>query len=116
LCEGFYADAGEWGGEQHGPESLPLSTYPGLMINSPCPWRPADFQRAGEIIDDDLNRMLINPLPQGVKLHAIIDACHSGSVMDLPYQATVHNGVATWEAGYAGQTRGWKVRKWGKHE
>ncbi len=25
-------------------------------------------------------------MPQGVKLHAIIDACHSGSVMDLPYQ------------------------------
>lgn len=89
-------------------------------------------------MDDDLNRVLINPLPtvserpavrfyeagavvyqptscqlprcmqfahwqpmaalqptanpvvcvQGVKLHAIIDACHSGSVMDLPFQVS----------------------------
>lgn len=69
---------------------------------------PVDFQSQSEIVDDELNRMLVNPLPQGVKLHAIIDACHSGSVLDLPYQATVRGGYATWNAAYAGQTRAWK--------
>lgn len=37
---------------------------------------------------------------QGVKLHCIIDACHSGSVMDLPFQAHVRGGYAQWEAAY----------------
>jgi hypothetical protein len=35
-----------------------------------------------------------------VKLHCIIDACHSGSVMDLPFQAHVRGGYAQWEAAY----------------
>lgn len=59
---------------------------------------PVDFKYAGEIIDDELNRLLVNPLPAGVKLHAIIDACHSGSVMDLPYTATCHAGYLRWES------------------
>lgn len=50
----------------------------------------------------------MNPLPQGVRLHAVIDSCHSGSVLDLPYQATVSNGYARWNAAYAGRTRAWK--------
>lgn len=61
---------------------------------------PMDFKHAGEIVDDELNRVLINPLPTGVKLHAIIDACHSGSVMDLPFQAHVRGGYAQWESSY----------------
>lgn len=40
---------------------------------------PLDHTRAGHIVDDDLNRELINPIGQGVILHAVIDACHSGS-------------------------------------
>jgi hypothetical protein len=103
-----------------------------------------DFRQAGEIVDDDLNRALVNPLPQarcqagsglegvfaaalllgdgvlrpliarslahaarpppnvlcplqGVKLHCVIDACHSGSAMDLPFQAHVRGGYAQWE-------------------
>lgn len=58
---------------------------------------PVDHQFAGQIVDDDLNRMLINPLPQGTKLHAVIDACHSGTVFDLPFQATCHAGYLRWE-------------------
>lgn len=49
-----------------------------------------------------------NDMLQGVKLHAIIDACHSGSVMDLPYQAHVRGGYAAWEASYH-YTRSHKV-------
>ena len=41
---------------------------------------PVDFQSAGMIIDDEVNQMLINPIPQGVRLHIVIDACHSGAL------------------------------------
>ena len=58
---------------------------------------PLDHEFAGQIVDDDLNRMLINPLPQGTKLHAVVDACHSGTVFDLPFQATCHAGYLRWE-------------------
>eukprot|EP00245_Coleochaete_scutata_P005213 TRINITY_DN1858_c1_g1_i2.p1 TRINITY_DN1858_c1_g1~~TRINITY_DN1858_c1_g1_i2.p1 ORF type:complete len:398 (+),score=57.02 TRINITY_DN1858_c1_g1_i2:167-1360(+) len=46
---------------------------------------PCDWQRAGMIIDDELSMYLVRPIMPGVKLHAIIDACHSGTVLDLPY-------------------------------
>lgn len=63
---------------------------------------PMDFQQAGEIMDFEMNRTLINPLPQGVKFHAIIDACHSGSALNLPYSATVkQDGHPRWESQYA---------------
>ena len=32
------------------------------------------WAQAGQIVDDDLNRLLVNPLPPGVRLHAIIGA------------------------------------------
>lgn len=35
---------------------------------------PVDFKRAGQIVDDELNVVLVNPLPAGVKLHAVVDA------------------------------------------
>ncbi|KAL6778253.1 hypothetical protein ACKKBG_A17500 [Auxenochlorella protothecoides x Auxenochlorella symbiontica] len=69
---------------------------------------PLDFQQAGEIVDNDLNRYLINPIPQGVKLHAIVDACHSGSVMDLPFSAMSYNGVPQWRSEYQWQPRAHK--------
>jgi len=46
---------------------------------------PLDFQTQGMIVDDEINATIVRPLPSGVKLHAIIDACHSGTVLDLPY-------------------------------
>jgi hypothetical protein len=35
------------------------------------------------IIDDELNEILCQPLPAGCTLYAVIDACHSGSMLDL---------------------------------
>lgn len=46
---------------------------------------------------------------QGVKLHAVVDACHSGSAFDLPYHSTVHGGQAHWQSEYRYQTRAHKV-------
>ncbi|XVE93146.1 hypothetical protein REPUB_Repub01dG0165100 [Reevesia pubescens] len=45
---------------------------------------PVDFQKAGMILDNDLNSLIVRPLKQGVTLHAIVDACHSGTILDLP--------------------------------
>ncbi|KAL2902175.1 Metacaspase-1 [Bienertia sinuspersici] len=46
---------------------------------------PLDFQTRGMIVDDEINDTLVKPLLPGVKLHAIIDACHSGTMLDLPF-------------------------------
>lgn len=46
---------------------------------------PTDFESQGMIVDDEINVTIVRPLPHGVKLHAIIDACHSGTVLDLPF-------------------------------
>ncbi|KAA1479737.1 hypothetical protein DENSPDRAFT_789529 [Dentipellis sp. KUC8613] len=46
---------------------------------------PVDYQRAGDIVDDDLHHIMVRPLPPGCRLTAVFDSCHSGSVLDLPY-------------------------------
>lgn len=46
---------------------------------------PLDYKTAGHIVDDDMHALLVSPLQAGVRLTAIFDSCHSGSVLDLPY-------------------------------
>lgn len=53
---------------------------------------PTDYKKAGEIVDDDLNRWLVRPIPSGCVLHAIVDACHSGTALDLPFYTKVKSG------------------------
>jgi metacaspase-1 len=50
---------------------------------------PTDFQSAGQIVDDDLNTRLVRRVPSGCILHALLDACHSGTGMDLPFVAMI---------------------------
>jgi len=57
--------------------------------------RPLDFEAQGVIVDDEINATIVRPLPCGVKLHAIIDACHSGTVLDLPYLYRSSRSVCT---------------------
>jgi len=42
----------------------------------------SDFQY---VIDDELWNVLVQPLPNGVALTALMDCCHSGTGLDLPY-------------------------------
>ncbi|XBH97070.1 hypothetical protein VPH35_087353 [Triticum aestivum] len=49
---------------------------------------PLDSFQQGPILDDEINQAIVRPLVHGVKLHAIVDACHSATVLDLPYQCT----------------------------
>lgn len=46
---------------------------------------PVDFKQAGHIVDDQIHDVVVKPLRPGVRLTAIFDSCHSGSVLDLPY-------------------------------
>ncbi|XAR53048.1 hypothetical protein NMG60_11021437 [Bertholletia excelsa] len=46
---------------------------------------PTNFMTAGIILDDDINATIVRPLKEGVKLHAIVDCCYSGTVLDLKY-------------------------------
>jgi len=49
---------------------------------------PCDYEKNGVIVDDDLHEMLVAILPEGVRLTCIMDCCHSGSVLDLPFTYT----------------------------
>ena len=45
-----------------------------------------DYQKAGQIIDDDILKMLVKPMRAGVTVTVLMDCCHSGTVLDLPYR------------------------------
>ncbi|KAL2537009.1 Metacaspase-1 [Forsythia ovata] len=45
---------------------------------------PVDFLTEGMILDNYINEAIVRPLKLGVTLHAIIDSCHSGTMLDLP--------------------------------
>lgn len=59
---------------------------------------PLDFETQGMIVDDEINATIVRPLPHGVRLHAIIDACHSGTILDLPFLCRMsRSGQYVWE-------------------
>ncbi|XP_022141113.1 metacaspase-1-like, partial [Momordica charantia] len=59
---------------------------------------PLDYETEGMIIDDEINATIVRPLPHGAKLHAIIDSCHSGTMLDLPFLCRMdRSGRYLWE-------------------
>jgi len=51
---------------------------------------PVDYNTGGRmIVDDWVLQTLVLPLPENVHMFAVMDCCHSGSIMDLPYEITV---------------------------
>jgi hypothetical protein len=46
---------------------------------------PLDYETNGFISDDDIKKTIINMLPQNAKLFILIDACHTGTCIDLRY-------------------------------
>lgn len=46
---------------------------------------PVDHDTEGDIRDDEINSIIVRPLPRGATLHALFDACHSGTSLDLPF-------------------------------
>ncbi|TKY71470.1 Metacaspase-1 protein [Spatholobus suberectus] len=73
---------------------------------------PVDYEYEGKILDDEINAIIVRPLPRGAKLHALVDTCFSGTILDLPFMCRMNRkGYYGWEdhrhprAGYKG-TRG----------
>ncbi|KAJ8529891.1 hypothetical protein K7X08_036726 [Anisodus acutangulus] len=59
---------------------------------------PVDFETEGRILDDEINSTIIRPLPHGATLHGVIDACFSGTSLDLPFVCRIKRaGHFTWE-------------------
>jgi hypothetical protein len=56
---------------------------------------PCDFQHAGMITDDELHTVLVDSLPKGARLWVILDCCHSGTALDLPFKAAVSDDGAS---------------------
>lgn len=46
---------------------------------------PVDFSTTGQITDDVIFAELVGRMPQGSTLMTLMDCCHSGTVLDLPY-------------------------------
>jgi metacaspase-1 len=46
---------------------------------------PIDFKSAGCILDDLIYERLVRGVAPGVRLTAVVDACKSGTVLDLPF-------------------------------
>ncbi|PPQ81149.1 hypothetical protein CVT25_015201 [Psilocybe cyanescens] len=51
---------------------------------------PLDFKTKGHIVDDEMHEIMVKPLPPGCRLTGLFDACHSGTVLDLPYIYSSH--------------------------
>lgn len=47
---------------------------------------PVDHSRSGQIRDFSLFNHFVKPMPAGVTVTCVMDCCHSGSVLDLPYK------------------------------
>jgi len=56
---------------------------------------PLDHTRAGQIRDYSLFNRFVKPMAAGVTVTCVMDCCHSGSVLDLPYsfQPTPGGGI-----------------------
>jgi len=50
---------------------------------------PCDYQHAGMLSDDEIRQILVAPLQEGVRLTCVMDCCHSGTAMDLPYKVKI---------------------------
>ncbi|KAM0878507.1 hypothetical protein ACQ4PT_034831 [Festuca glaucescens] len=59
---------------------------------------PMDSLHQGPILDDEINAAIVRPLVHGAKLHALVDAHHSATVLDLPYQCVTSKttGCLNW--------------------
>eukprot|EP00434_Breviolum_minutum_P006520 symbB.v1.2.005755.t1/scaffold307.1/size232847/20 len=67
------------GGREENPNSA--SGY----VETLC---PEDCDKAGMLLDTELFEILVRPLPSGCRLTCLMDCCHSGGVLNLPYLFT----------------------------
>mmetsp|Transcript_17145 Transcript_17145/g.42337 ORF Transcript_17145/g.42337 Transcript_17145/m.42337 type:complete len:263 (-) Transcript_17145:543-1331(-) len=73
----FFAFSGH-GAQQEDPRGLEEDGMNETIL-------PVDWKRAGMITDDEIGTLLVQTLPDGVRLTALMDSCHSGTGLDLPF-------------------------------
>lgn len=56
---------------------------------------PTDYERSGFLVDDEIFDLVVTPLQSGVKLTIVLDCCHSGTAVDLPFVWNDSDGA--WE-------------------
>lgn len=66
---------------------------------------PCDYKSAGFLVDNEIYDLACGSLQSGVKLTIILDCCHSGTAVDLPFIYDVGAGQWTEESG-VGHTAG----------
>lgn len=60
----------------------PTGNRPSGLIDTIC---PVDFETRGQIDSDTLHHHLVTRLPPSSTLFVILDCCHSGSALELPF-------------------------------
>lgn len=60
----------------------PTGNHPSGLLDTIC---PVDFQVRGQIDSDTLHEHLVSRLPPNSTLFVILDCCHSGSALELPF-------------------------------
>lgn len=53
---------------------------------------PPNYPKSS-ITDDELKELLVDRVPEGVRLFAVMDCCHSGTVFDLSYKSRFKNSL-----------------------
>mmetsp|Transcript_15398 Transcript_15398/g.60181 ORF Transcript_15398/g.60181 Transcript_15398/m.60181 type:complete len:365 (-) Transcript_15398:58-1152(-) len=87
----FFHYSGHGGTQQDdAPESDEIDGQDETLI-------PVDYQSNGVIVDDEIHQILVAPLPAAVRLTAVMDCCHSGSIFDLPYSYRVNGSLEVQE-------------------
>jgi hypothetical protein len=61
---------------------------------------PGDYKESGQITDDEIFQTFVTKVPAGVHVVAMVDCCHSGTAMDLPYVCNVGDGEMSPKEGY----------------
>lgn len=52
---------------------------------------PLDYSSGGMLVDDQLKKLMVDPLCRGAKLTAVFDCCHSGTILDLRCNYSVNS-------------------------
>lgn len=55
---------------------------------------PVDYDINGQILDDDIFAIVAAKVPHGCELFALMDCCHSGTILDLPYNVKCDGSMA----------------------